>query len=80
MTGGGWFTGCALGWAAVWAAVYLTVGAVVALIVGRIIRNGDQQVPLSPGWHVYDRTCECAACQRCEPSSPDAKVPGGADQ
>ena len=33
------------------------------------------QPPRPPGWHLYDSTCGCAACENDEPSSPYPPVP-----
>ena len=32
------------------------------------------QPPRPPGWHLYDSTCGCAACENDEPSSPYLRV------
>ncbi len=61
-----WALLAALGWPA--------LGFVVGSAIGRVTRRRDRQIPR--GWHRYDRTCACAACERCEPSSPYLKVRG----
>lgn len=62
-------------WAAVGLTAWVAVSAIVGVWLGRVARNRDQQIPR--GWHRYDRTCACAACERCEPSSPYLKVGSG---
>ena len=52
---------------------WVVSGLALFLLLGRVIRNGDRQIP--HGWHRHDPACGCAGCERGEPSSPYVKIP-----